>query len=188
MMSKTQLLALGSVFCMLAASAENLSAPSLFNVYDQAAIAAKVVESVEEERANVTVAAVKVKTPSAVSSNRTVARAVSYTVRGKRYTTLSSSEGFSQEGSASWYGGKFHGRKTASGEIFDMYAMTAAHKRLPLGTKIEVTNKATGKSIVVTVNDRGPFHGDRILDLSKGAAQKLGVINQGTANVSIRAL
>lgn len=112
----------------------------------------------------------------------------SYVVRGKRYQTLASSDDFVQEGPASWYGPGFHGKKTASGEIYDMHKMTAAHKRLPLGTKLEVTNKRTGKTIIVTVNDRGPFHGNRIIDLSHAAASKLGVLKSGVANVTIRAI
>lgn len=92
---------------------------------------------------------------------------------------------FTQNGMASWYGRQFHGRKTASGEKFDMYAMTAAHRSLPLNCYIRVTNKDNGKSVVVKVNDRGPFHGNRVLDLSYGAANKLGITNSGTGNVSI---
>lgn len=82
---------------------------------------------------------------------------------------------FSQNGVASWYGRQFHGRKTASGETFDMNAMTAAHRSLPLNCYIRVTNKDNGKSVVVKVNDRGPFHGNRVLDLSYGAAKQLGM-------------
>ena len=92
---------------------------------------------------------------------------------------------FSQTGMASWYGRQFHGRKTASGETFDMYAMTAAHRSLPLNCYIRVTNKDNGKSVVVKVNDRGPFHGNRVLDLSYGAANKLGFTSRGTGNVTI---
>lgn len=92
---------------------------------------------------------------------------------------------FSQTGVASWYGRQFHGRKTASGETFDMNAMTAAHRTLPLNCYIRVTNNATGKSVVVKVNDRGPFHGNRVLDLSYGAAKQLGFTNAGQAKVSI---
>ena len=92
---------------------------------------------------------------------------------------------FSQTGAASWYGRQFHGRKTASGETFDMNAMTAAHRSLPLNCYIRVTNKNNGKSVVVKVNDRGPFHGNRVLDLSYGAAQQLGITNAGTAKVNI---
>lgn len=92
---------------------------------------------------------------------------------------------FTQNGMASWYGRQFHGRKTASGEKFDMYAMTAAHRSLPLNCYIRVTNKDNGKSVVVKVNDRGPFHGNRVLDLSYGAANKLGITSSGTGNVSI---
>ena len=92
---------------------------------------------------------------------------------------------FSQSGVASWYGRQFHGRKTASGETFDMNAMTAAHRSLPLNCYIRVTNKDNGKSVVVKVNDRGPFHGNRVLDLSYGAAKQLGMSSAGTGNVSI---
>lgn len=92
---------------------------------------------------------------------------------------------FSQTGVASWYGRQFHGRKTASGETFDMNALTAAHRSLPLNCYIRVTNKNNGKSVVVKVNDRGPFHGNRVVDLSYGAAKSLGITNAGTARVSI---
>ena len=92
---------------------------------------------------------------------------------------------FSQTGVASWYGRQFHGRKTASGETFDMNAMTAAHRTLPLNCYIRVTNNATGKSVVVKVNDRGPFHGNRVVDLSYGAAKQLGITSAGVAKVSI---
>ncbi len=87
--------------------------------------------------------------------------------------------------SASWYGKQFHNRKTASGERFNMYDMTAAHKHLKFGTKLKVTCVATGKSVVVKVNDRGPFHGNRALDLSYGAAKVLGIVERGTAQVKI---
>lgn len=112
----------------------------------------------------------------------------SYVVRGKRYQTLASSENFVEEGPASWYGPGFHGRKTASGEIYDMHMLTAAHKELPLGTKLEVTSKRNGKKVVVTVNDRGPFHGNRILDLSHAAAKQLGLVHAGVGEVTIRAI
>ena len=92
---------------------------------------------------------------------------------------------FSQTGTASWYGRQFHGRKSASGETFDMNAMTAAHRSLPLNCYIRVTNRNNGKSVVVKVNDRGPFHGNRVVDLSYGAAKQLGITSAGTAKVSI---
>lgn len=92
---------------------------------------------------------------------------------------------FSQTGTASWYGRQFHGRKTATGERFNMNAMTAAHPNLPLNCRIRVTNQANGKSIVVKVNDRGPFHGNRILDLSYGAAKALDITDKGTTKVRI---
>ncbi|MFU8927494.1 septal ring lytic transglycosylase RlpA family protein [Acinetobacter puyangensis] len=92
---------------------------------------------------------------------------------------------FNQSGLASWYGRQFHGRPTASGERFDMNAMTAAHRSLPLNCYIRVTNKSNGKSVVVKVNDRGPFHGNRVLDLSYGAAQAIGLAGSGVGNVTI---
>lgn len=92
---------------------------------------------------------------------------------------------FSQTGMASWYGRQFHGRKTASGETFDMNGLTAAHRSLPLNCYIRVTNKNNGKSVIVKVNDRGPFHGNRVVDLSYGAAKQLGITAAGTAKVSI---
>ena len=88
-------------------------------------------------------------------------------------------------GQASWYGRQFHGRKTASGERYNMNGLTAAHRYLPFGTKLKVTCKQTGKSVIVRVNDRGPFHGNRVLDLSKGAAQQLGLTQRGVGSVKI---
>lgn len=111
-----------------------------------------------------------------------------YTVFGKTYYPLPSSEGFVQRGIASWYGKKFHGRRTANGEIYDMYAMTAAHTRLPLPTYVRVRNLANGRSIIVRVNDRGPFSGKRVIDLSYAAARKLDFVMQGTAQVEITAI
>lgn len=115
-------------------------------------------------------------------------KSYSYTVLGKRYQTLADSKGFEQQGPASWYGNPFHGRKTANGETYDMNEMTAAHKELPLGTRVEVTNLSNGRKVVVRINDRGPFHGNRVLDLSRAAAQELGTLNAGVAQVQIRAL
>ncbi len=111
-----------------------------------------------------------------------------YTVLGKRYTVMPSAQGYVQRGEASWYGKKFHGRLTSSGERYDMYAMTAAHKRLPLPTYVEVKNLRNGKTIVVRVNDRGPFHAGRIIDLSYAAAVKLDIVSSGTAPVEVRAI
>ena len=112
----------------------------------------------------------------------------SYEVFGKRYYTLKTAEGFSERGIASWYGKKFHGRKTSSGEPFDMYQMTAAHKALPLPTYVRVTNLDNGRSAVLKVNDRGPFHENRIIDLSYAGALKLGFADKGTAFVEVVAL
>ena len=110
----------------------------------------------------------------------------SYQVNGKKYTLLNSAEGFQQKGIASWYGNKFHGRRTSSGEEYNMYAMTAAHKTLPIPAYVEVHNLDNGRKAIVKVNDRGPFHEGRIIDLSYAAATKLGVAKMGTANVAIR--
>ena len=112
----------------------------------------------------------------------------SYTVMGKTYYVMDSAEGFKQKGIASWYGNKFHGKRTSSGEDYNMYAMTAAHKTLPIPVYVEVTNVDNGRKAIVKVNDRGPFHQGRIIDLSYAAATKLGVAQTGTANVSIRVM
>lgn len=110
---------------------------------------------------------------------------LSYKVNGKRYTPVKKVAEFSQTGRASWYGPKFHGRKTSSGERYDMNIMTAAHKTLPIPSYARVTNLSNGKSVVVRINDRGPFHGNRIIDVSKAAAQKLGFMHKGTASVKV---
>jgi len=112
----------------------------------------------------------------------------SYVVHGKRYYTKTNADGHVEKGLASWYGKKFHGRKTSSGERYNMYAMTAAHKSLPLPSYVKVTNVKNGRSAVVKVNDRGPFHGKRVIDLSYAAARKIGVIKHGTAMVEVRAI
>jgi rare lipoprotein A len=112
----------------------------------------------------------------------------SYVALGKRYFVMSNSRGYVERGIASWYGKKFHGRTTSSGERYDMYAMTAAHKTLPLPTYVRVTNLSNGRSVVVRVNDRGPFHPNRIIDLSYAAAQKLDMLRSGTALVEVRAV
>ena len=112
----------------------------------------------------------------------------SYVVLGKRYYVMPSSKGFKQRGRASWYGNKFHGNKTSNGEIYDMYAMSAAHKTLPIPTYVRVTNLDNNRSVIVRVNDRGPFAKGRIIDLSYVAAKKLDMIKSGTAPVEIEAL
>ncbi|MDC1255979.1 septal ring lytic transglycosylase RlpA family protein [bacterium] len=111
-----------------------------------------------------------------------------YQVRGKRYHVLDSADNFSQQGIASWYGKKFHGHLTSNGEIYNMYGMSAAHKNLPLPTYVKVTNLDNNKSVVVRVNDRGPFHHSRIIDLSYSAAYKLDMLKTGTGNVLIEAI
>jgi rare lipoprotein A len=111
-----------------------------------------------------------------------------YKVLGKRYVVLASSDGYLERGVASWYGPTFHGVSTSSGERYDMYAMTAAHKTLPLPTYARVTNLKNGRSIVVRINDRGPFVSNRLIDLSYTAAAKLDMLREGTTLVEVRAL
>jgi len=111
-----------------------------------------------------------------------------YEVLGKRYYVLPSAEGYREEGHASWYGKKFHGHATSNGEIYDMYQMTAAHKSLPLPSFVRVTNLDNGRQVIVRVNDRGPFHDDRIIDLSYAAAYRLDMLKKGTARVEIEAI
>ena len=111
-----------------------------------------------------------------------------YTVRGKTYYPLKSAHGFVEVGEASWYGPGFHGKTTANGERYNQYAMTAAHKLLPLGTKVRVTHMNNGRSIIVRINDRGPFVGDRIIDLSRAAATQLNIIGPGTGRVRVQSL
>ncbi len=112
----------------------------------------------------------------------------SYVVFGRRYYVMNSSEGYRQRGIASWYGPGFHGRKTSSGTIYNMYGVSAAHKHLPIPTYARVTNLGNGRSIIVRIDDRGPFVGDRLIDLSYGAAAKLGMMGEGTAPVEVEAL
>ena len=112
----------------------------------------------------------------------------SYSVMGKRYFVAGSSENYVETGIASWYGTKFHGRKTSNGETYDMFAMSAAHKTLPLPTYVRVTNLENKRTIIVRINDRGPFHQNRIIDLSYAAAGKLGIDKTGTGFVEIRAI
>ncbi len=111
-----------------------------------------------------------------------------YEVLGRRYRVLAKSQGFRQQGVASWYGRKFHGKTTANGEVYDMFAMTAAHKTLPIPSYVRVTNLKNRRSVVVRINDRGPFHSNRIIDLSYAAAVKLGIQQAGTGFVEVVAL
>lgn len=111
-----------------------------------------------------------------------------YTVDGVQYHVLPSTAGYLEEGVASWYGTLFHGRKTSNGEDYDLYQATAAHRTLPIPSYVRVTHLGNGRSIVVRVNDRGPFHSERIIDLSYAAAVKLGFAEQGTAAVRVEAI
>jgi len=111
-----------------------------------------------------------------------------YTIKGKQYTPMASAQGYVEKGVASWYGKKFHGRKTSNGETYNMYALTAAHKTLPMGTWVKVYNRDTRQEITVRVNDRGPFVRGRIIDMSYTGAKKLGMVGPGTARVIVTAL
>jgi len=111
-----------------------------------------------------------------------------YTVLGRKYVPYQSLKPYRQRGVASWYGRKFHGRRTSSGERYDMYAMTAAHTVLPIPSYARVTHLGNGRSVIVRINDRGPFHADRIIDLSYAAAHKLGIVNAGSARVEVETI
>jgi rare lipoprotein A len=132
--------------------------------------------------ANETRDAVPRKEPLSKGGNK------NYTVRGKHYQVLKSADNFSEEGIASWYGKKFHGHLTSNGEVYNMYGMSAAHKNLPLPTYVKVTNQSNQKSVIVRVNDRGPFHQGRVIDLSYSAAYKLDMLKTGTARVKVEAI
>ncbi len=121
--------------------------------------------------------------------NRTMAGNRSpYTVLGQTYEVMATEEGYQERGIASWYGEKFHGHQTSNGEIFDMYGVSAAHKSLPIPSFLRVTNLENNRSIIVRVNDRGPFHGDRLVDLSYAAAVKLGYAERGTTRVYLESI
>jgi len=111
-----------------------------------------------------------------------------YVVAGRRFTPIADNRDFRQEGLASWYGKQFHGKRTANGETYDMYAMTAAHPTLPIPSYVRVTRKSSGQSVIVRINDRGPFHGQRIIDLSYAAAAKLGILAVGTGIVIVESI
>ncbi len=127
--------------------------------------------------------AVPVDIPYSRGGNRST-----YEVWGKSYNVLPSHIGYKAEGIASWYGLKFHGHKTSNGEIYDIYKMSAAHKSLPIPSFAKVTNLDNGKSVVVRVNDRGPFHENRLIDLSYSAASRLNILKQGTGRVRVEAI
>jgi rare lipoprotein A len=120
--------------------------------------------------------------PLIPAANRT------YVALGNTYTPLTEHRAYSEEGLASWYGRRFNGKKTSSGERYDMYAMTAAHPTLPIPSYARVTSLSTGKSVVVRINDRGPFHSDRIIDLSYTAAHKLGLLAHGSGRVRVESI
>jgi rare lipoprotein A len=111
-----------------------------------------------------------------------------YEVFGKKYVPLASLQPFKQRGVASWYGKRFHGQKTANGETYDMYAMTAAHPILPIPSYARVTHVKSGRQVVVRINDRGPFHGGRVIDLSYAAAYRLGLLESGSGEVEVQSI
>jgi rare lipoprotein A len=121
--------------------------------------------------------------PKSLAGNRSP-----YKVLGQTYHILDSVQGFKEQGTASWYGRKFHGYETSNGEVYDMFSMTAAHKSLPLPSYVRVTNLDNGRQVVVRVNDRGPFHAGRVIDLSYAAAARLDMLGKGTARVSLDVL
>ena len=124
--------------------------------------------------------------PRAEPLNRAANRP--YEVFGKKYVPLAKVQSYHQRGLASWYGKRFHGQKTSSGETYDMYAMTAAHPVLPIPSYARVTSARTGKQVIVRINDRGPFHSGRVIDLSYAAAYRLGLIGAGSGEVEIDAI
>ncbi len=131
------------------------------------------------------------KVPNAVPKKEALSKSGNYEtyhVFGRAYHTMASSKHYEAQGTASWYGTKFHAMRTSSGERYNMLAMTAAHKTLPLPTYVQVTNLANGKKVIVKVNDRGPFEGNRLIDLSYVAAKKLGMLGHGTAYVDVKAI
>lgn len=122
------------------------------------------------------------------ASEQTAEASIPYRVDGTTYYPVANAQGYSKEGIASWYGPKFHGKKTSSGEVYNMHSLTAAHKTLPFDTRVRVTNKLNNRSVVVRINDRGPFVGKRIIDLSYGAGVKIDMMENGTVPVRITAL
>jgi rare lipoprotein A len=128
------------------------------------------------------------QTPDAVPRNEPILKTAAnrpYVVFGRTYSPDTAAKNFRQRGVASWYGRKFHGQKTSSGEAYNMYGMSAAHPTLPLPSYVRVTNLANGRTVIVRVNDRGPFHSERVIDLSYTAALKLGYVGQGSTQVEI---
>ena len=138
-------------------------------------------------RREVNVASIPNATPR-VEPITSAGNPASYRINGKTYTVMQSADGYVERGLASWYGTKFHGRKTSNGETYSMYQMTAAHTTLPIPTYVEVTNLKNGRHVIVRVNDRGPFHPNRIIDLSYVAAKKLGIVGTGTGFVEVRSI
>ncbi len=164
------------VFTLLA-STLTACAPTIYDRYGE--------EEVTDNSA-VTYALVEAKPAKEISYSGK--RATTYKVFGKSYTVLPSADGYVERGQASWYGEDFHGRLTASGQVYNMHDLTAAHRTLPLGTYVEVTRLDNGESVTLHINDRGPFHDDRVIDLSYAAAVALGIDQAGLSEVEVRAI
>ena len=167
---------------------ERLIAPILISILLSACTSQSTNKTREVDRAPTHVPIDVMAVPDAIPKYEKRTRAgnpVEYKILGKRYKILADSNNFKERGVASWYGAKFHGRKTSNGEIYNMYAMTAAHKTLPIPSYVRVTNIKNQRSIIVRINDRGPFHGNRIIDLSYTAAAKLDILKSGVGQVEI---
>jgi rare lipoprotein A len=172
-MTRTRAALLAGLACLLAASCADP--------------VKKAVEGDGPSAADITAADVKDAVPRAEPRAR-YGNHSPYEVFGKKYYVMDSSRGYRKRGTASWYGSKFHGRRTSSGEPYDMHLATAAHKTLPLPTYAEVTNLDNGRSVIVKINDRGPFKDDRLIDMSYGAALRLDMVRTGTARVEVRVI
>lgn len=188
--SKIQLTLLGSFILLLAGCSTNQSEPPSTETYKEVAATSqegKYVRPLKDGAPwwDVDVSNIPDATPTPYTG---VYKKSPYTVLGKTYYPMSSAASYKEVGMASWYGTKFHNQATANGEHYDLYGMTAAHKTLPLPSYVKVTNLSNGKSVILRVNDRGPFHSDRIIDLSFAAAKKLGYADTGTARVKVEGI
>ena len=188
--SKTRLTLLGSFILLLVGCSINQSEPPSTKTYEDIAATSpegKHVRPLKDGAPwwDVDVSNIPDATPTPYTG---IYKKNPYTVLGKTYYPINSAVGYSEVGTASWYGTKFHNQATANGEHYDLYGMTAAHKTLPLPSYVKVTNLTNGKSVILRVNDRGPFHSDRVIDLSFAAAKKLGYSDTGTARVKVEGI
>ena len=172
-----------SLVCRVPSSTFLLCSCTLLSVFVLQACSSTWKETETSRKPSASSAGISVDGEKIVPGNRTP-----YSVLGKSYEVMPTSLGYLEIGIASWYGKKFHGRLTSNGETYDMYSLSAAHKALPLPSMVRVTNLDNGKKTILRVNDRGPFHDDRIIDLSYKAAMELGFANKGTAPVVVEAI